>query len=172
MTLRRIESNTRSALYFFEMDILAEYTQFVNSLEMAGIEYATCDGLAMAVHGYVRATKDLDFLIRQEDLDAAFTLAKSLGFDIEGLPREFDGGSFLLRRLSKIDQETKSLITIDFILLTDNLRDVWEDREHLTWGSGSAWVVSRQGLIKMKAAAGRDQDIVDIRRLEEADDEN
>ena len=46
------------------MDILGEYTEFVKSLEAEGIEYATCGGLAMAVHGYVRATKDLDFLIR------------------------------------------------------------------------------------------------------------
>ena len=126
----------------------------------------------MAVHGYVRATKDLDFLIRQDDLDAAFTVARDLGYDIEGLPLEFDGGSFQLHRLSKINKETSSLITVDFILVTENIRDVWDDREHLDWGAGSAWVVSRRGLIKMKTAAGRDQDIVDIRKLEESDDES
>ena len=154
------------------MDILAEYTEFVKQLEAAGIEYATCGGLAMAVHGYVRATKDLDFLIRADDLDAAFTVARKLAYDIEGLPLEFDGGSFQLRRLSKINKETRSLITVDFILVTDMIRDVWDDREHLDWGAGSAWVVSRRGLIKMKTAAGRDQDIVDIRKLEESDDES
>lgn len=76
------------------MDILGEYTEFVKGLEVASIEYATCEGLAMAVHGYVRATKDLDFLIRSEDLGKAFEVARSLGFDIEGLPLAFDGGSF------------------------------------------------------------------------------
>ncbi len=154
------------------MDILNEYINFVNSLGAAQIEYATCGGLAMAVHGYVRATKDLDFLIREEDLEAAFDVAKGLGFDIEGLPLEFDGGSFKLRRLSKINKETKSLMTVDFILVTDKIRDVWNDREHVSWGSGSAWVVSRKGLIKMKTTAGRDQDIVDIRKLEETGDED
>lgn len=132
------------------MDILGEYNEFVRKLEAAGIEYATCGGLAMAVHGYVRATKDLDFLIRSEDLGKAFEVARSLGFDIEGLPLEFDGGSFQLRRISKINTETKSLITVDFILVTEKIEDVWEDREHLDWDSGSAWVVSRRGLIKMK----------------------
>ncbi len=111
------------------MDILAEYTEFVKNLESAGIDYATCGGLAMAVHGYVRATEDLDFLIRREDLDKAFELARKLGFEIEGLPLEFDGGSFQLRRLSKIDRETKSLITVDFILVTEKIEDVWHDRE-------------------------------------------
>src|SRR5438445_2377003 len=126
------------------MDILDEYTEFVASLESAGIEYATCGGLAMAVHGYVRATKDLDFLVRQEDLDRAFEVARSRGFDIEGRPLEFDGGSFQLRRVSKINKETRSLITVDFILVTDKIADVWDDSEHLEWGSGSAWVVSRR----------------------------
>lgn len=154
------------------MDILGEYTEFVQSLETAGIEYATCGGLAMAVHGYVRATKDLDFLIRPEDLERAFEVARDRGFDIEGLPLEFDGGSFQLRRISKINKETQSLITVDFILVTEKIADVWDDREHLEWGSGSAWVVSRRGLIKMKTTAGRDQDIVDIRKLEGSDNEN
>lgn len=154
------------------MDILGEFTQFVKSLEDAGIEYATCGGLAMAVHGYVRATKDLDFLIRREDLDRAFEIARGLGFDIEGLPLDFDSGAFQLRRISKINKETKSLITVDFILVTEKIEDVWDDREHLDWDSGSAWVVSRRGLIKMKTTAGRDQDLLDIRKLEESDDEN
>lgn len=154
------------------MDILGEFTQFVKCLETAGIEYATCGGLAMAVHGYVRATKDLDFLIRQEDLEKAFEVARRQGFDIEGLPLDFDGGSFQLRRLSKVDNETKSLITVDFILVTDKIEDVWHDREHLDWDTGSAWVVSRRGLIKMKTTAGRDQDLVDIRKLEESNDES
>jgi len=154
------------------MDILGEYTEFVKSLEIAGIEYATCGGLAMAVHGHVRATKDLDFLIRSEDLDKAFDVARDRGFNIEGLPLEFDGGSFQLRRISKINKETKSLITVDFILVTEKIADVWDDREHLEWESGAAWVVSRRGLIKMKKTAGRDQDLLDIRKLEETDDEN
>jgi hypothetical protein len=154
------------------MDILNEYTEFVKSLETAGIEYATCGGLAMAVHGYVRATKDLDFLILPEDLDKAFDVAKNRGFDIEDLPLDFDTGSFQLRRISKINKETKSLITVDFILVTDKIEDVWDDREHLDWDSGSAWVVSRRGLIKMKTTAGRDQDLLDIRKLEESEHEN
>ncbi len=153
------------------MDILDEFTGLVSRLESEGIEYATCGGLALAVHGFVRATKDIDLLICAEDLEKCLSVARNAGYDIEGLPLDFDQGSFQLRRLSKIDPETKSLITIDFILVTDAIRDVWADREHVNWGSGEAWVVSRKGLIKMKNAAGRDQDLVDIRRLEEAEDE-
>jgi hypothetical protein len=154
------------------MDILGEYTDFVKALESKGIDYATCGGLAMAVHGYVRATKDLDFLIRGDDLEMAFDVARKLGYDIEGLPLDFDNGAFQLRRISKIEPDSGILITVDFIIVTDNIEDVWQDRERLDWGSGTAWVVSRRGLIKMKSAAGRDQDLLDIRNLERAEDES
>lgn len=122
--------------------------------------------------GLSGATKDIDFLIREEDLSSAFAAARTLGYDIEGLPLDFDSGQFKLRRLSKINEETKSLLTVDFILVTEKISDVWNGREHVEWGSGSAWVVSRDGLIKMKRNGGRDQDLVDIRRLEESDDED
>ena len=154
------------------MDLLYEYTTIVNALEEKGIEYATCGGLAMAVHGFIRATKDIDILICRDDLDAAFAVARKFGYDIEGLPLDFDCGLMQLRRLSKIDRESKSLITVDFLLVTEKTKTVWNTRERVTWGSGSAWVVSKEGLIEMKTHAGRDQDLVDIRRLREVKDES
>ena len=79
------------------MDLLQEYSNIVRALEVQGIEYATCGGLAMAVHGFVRATKDIDILICREDLDAAFAVARKFGYDIEGMPLDFDGGQMQLR---------------------------------------------------------------------------
>lgn len=154
------------------MDLLQEYSNIVSSLEAEGIDYATCGGLAMAVHGFIRATKDIDILICREDLNAAFAVTRKFGYDIEGLPPDFDGGQMQLRRVSKIDPESKSIITVDFLLVTEKTKTVWDTRELVTWGSGSAWVVSREGLIAMKTHAGRDQDLVDIRRLQETEDED
>jgi hypothetical protein len=154
------------------MDLLDEFTAIVKGLDDEAIEYATCGGLALAVHGYVRATKDIDILVRPEDLEAAFSVAKRCGFDIEGLPLNFDGGAMQLRRVSKIDPESKLLVTVDFLLVTEKSQHVWEGRELAEWGSGRAWVVSKQGLIDMKTHAGRDQDLVDIKRLLEDDNES
>jgi hypothetical protein len=153
------------------MDLLGEYTALVEGLRSAGVEYATCGGLAMAVHGFIRATKDIDLLIQEQDVEQAFSVARSLGFD-EGLPLDFNAGKFKLRRLSKIDSEARELVTIDFLIVTDWMKDVWDERQEVEWESGRAWVVSREGLIKMKTLAGRDQDLVDIRNLTEANDEN
>ena len=154
------------------MDLLDEFTTLIAALEAQNIDYATCGGLALAVHGHVRATKDIDLLIKPEDLDKAFSVAKEQGFDIEGLPLSFDGGSTQIRRLSKIDSESKLLVTVDFLLVTQQAEAIWEGRQRAEWGSGSAWVVSKRGLIEMKLRAGRDQDLLDIKRLQENDDES
>lgn len=40
-------------------DIYNELRKLTVSLERDGIEYALCGGLALAVHGYIRATIDI-----------------------------------------------------------------------------------------------------------------
>jgi hypothetical protein len=148
------------------MDILKEFSQLVDALDNAGIPYATCGGLAMAVHGFVRATKDIDLMINETDLDAAFVVVRGLGYEIEGLPLNFREGDMRIRRISRVDKEAKMLMTVDFILVTKSMEDVWTGRELREWQSGRAWVVSRSGLIKMKMLAGRDQDMLDIKKLQ------
>ena len=152
------------------MGLLHEFNNLIHGLEANKIEYATCGGLAMAVHGFVRATKDIDILIEEKSLELAFNIARSLGFDVEGLALNFDDRTRQIRRISKIDRESKALITIDFILVTPVMQDVWNGRERVDWGSGQTWVVSRSGLIKMKTLAGRPIDKIDIERLENGDE--
>jgi hypothetical protein len=58
---------------------------------------------------------------------------------------------------------------LDFLLVDANLETVWSGRERVATERGHAWVVSRAGLIQMKAWAGRDQDRADVQRLQELD---
>ena len=77
-----------------------------------------------------------------------------------------------IRRNSKIDPLTKELVTIDLLLVNELMQDVWNSRRLLTWSEGEAVVVSREGLVKMKLLAGRKQDLLDIEKLQEAEDES
>jgi hypothetical protein len=61
-------------------------------------------------------------------------------------------------------------LPLDFLLVTPEVEDVWETRESLIWKDKILWIVSRDGLIKMKELAGRDKDLIDIGRLK--DEEN
>jgi hypothetical protein len=123
----------------------------------------------MAIHGLPRATKDIDLLILTDDLSRVLALVKEQGFDIEGQPLHFD---VEIRRNSKIDPLTGELVTVDLLLVNELMNDVWNSRRPLSWDEGEAVVVSREGLVKMKLLAGRKQDLLDIEKLQEAEDES
>jgi hypothetical protein len=76
----------------------------------------------MAIHGFPRATTDIDILILAEDFEKAKAVAIEQGFDSKGLSLDFDGGKTLIRRISKIDTDTKTLITLDLIFATKFMR--------------------------------------------------
>jgi hypothetical protein len=145
--------------------LLDEFKSITKALNDAGIDYAVCGGWAMAIHGLPRATMDIDLLILGDDLDRAWTLAKDHGYDIEGLPLHFADGAIEIRRISRAHQERKTLFTIDFLLVTPPLHEVWHKRELVEWDEGKTWTVSKAGLIMLKEISGRDQDLIDIKEL-------
>jgi len=145
--------------------LLKEFTVFTEMLNQANIDYAVCGGWAMAIHGLPRATVDIDLLILSEDLADVWKIAKNFGYDVEGLPLHFHDGVIEIRRISKIDKNSKRLFTIDFLLVTEGLKEVWDNRELIRWEDGELWAVSREGLIKLKIISGREQDLLDIKKL-------
>lgn len=126
----------------------------------------------MTIHGAPRATMDIDLLVLSESLNEVWQIAQNLGYWVEGLPLSFHEGKVEIRRISKIDEETKALITLDFLLVTPALEEIWQKRKQVEWVKGIIWVVSREGLITLKTISGRKQDIADIERLEGLEDES
>jgi hypothetical protein len=49
------------------LDLVSELANVVRALDAAGVPYALCGGIAVTIHGHVRATKDIDLLILPED---------------------------------------------------------------------------------------------------------
>lgn len=150
--------------------LLEEFTVLTGELNRLAIDYAVCGGWAMSIHGVPRATVDIDLMIRSNDLEKAWNIAEQRGYNIEGSPLHFDDVE--IRRISKIDRETKNLLTIDFLLVTDALERIWAERELIEWENGGIWTVSRKGLIELKSLAGRPQDLIDIEKLSEEVDES
>jgi len=148
------------------MVLLDELLRTTRALDDAGIDYALVGGLAVAVWGAPRATKDIDLLLRSIDLDRAVEVAKDQGFDIVALRIVFRDG-MELQRVTRA--QAGELLTLDFLVVNDNLEPVWASRRRLAVGRGELWVISREALIAMKALAGRPQDLADIERLRDMD---
>ncbi len=152
--------------------LLDEFINLTELLNREDIDYAVCGGWAMAIHGLPRATIDIDLLVLAEDFEKIWKTAQTLGYEIEGLPLHFHEGVIEIRRISKVDKESKRLFTIDFLLVTDALKEVWGKREFIEWEGGKTWTVSREGLILLKTISGREQDLLDIKKLREVENES
>lgn len=147
-----------------------ELTSLAHALNEHGIEYALCGGIALAIHGHARATVDIDMLVLSESLSKILTIAEQLGYTIRDLDLSLHNEAVEIRRVSKIDPDTKFVLTLDMILVTDTIRNIWETRVSANWQGGKLVVVSREGLIALKKISGRPQDVADIAALERVTD--
>ena len=148
------------------IDLFDETMGLLAELERHGVPYAVAGALALAIHGVPRATTDIDLLVRRDDVEAILEVARARGFRVQAFPMRFSDG-LEVRRSSKVDATV--MLTLDLLLVNENLEPIWASRERVATERGDVWVVSRQGLIEMKAWAGREQDLADIRRLRELD---
>jgi hypothetical protein len=154
------------------MDPYDELLGIIDALSLAGREYAVCGGIALAIHGHPRFTKDIDLLVRGEDLEAIRKAVAARGFTVEGGRIPFGLGrpdERVVYRVSKV--AGRDVLTLDLLLVNRTLEEVWADRRVARWQGRDLQVVSREGLVKMKRLAGRDQDMVDLRRLESGEAE-
>ena len=146
------------------MDFYGELTALIAALERRSLDYALCGGVALAIHGAPRATQDIDLLLRPEDLPTLREIARELGFALESFPMEFASG-VTIQRFTKLVEEQPFML--DVLLVGGAIEAVWNARLSTSFEGGTVKVVSREGLISLKLAAGRPQDLVDIQRLEE-----
>src|SRR3989442_15948901 len=96
-----------------------EFKDLIDKIEEEGLDYAVCGALAMAILGFPRATMDIDLLIREESLDAAFKIATENGYDIRGLDISFKDPPLEIRRVSKIIDD--AILCLDLLLVTEDI---------------------------------------------------
>lgn len=154
------------------MELFEEFSKLVLEFKKENIEYALCGGLAMAVYAFPRATLDIDILIAPQTLEKAKSIAKRLGFTFDAGLMRFSGGAVQIYRLTKVGSESNDTLALDMLLLTPEIKEIWETKQTLTWDQGDLPVVSPKGLINLKLLrlSGQDQD--DIRHLESILDED
>lgn len=145
------------------MNLRDEMFQLVRALDSAHIPYALCGGLAMAVHGWPRATLDIDLLIEEARLEEVRRLAGSLGFKHEPGYLKLAAGRVRLFRMVKF--MGTEYFPLDFLMVTPDLLPAWESRIQAPTVDGPITVVTTDGLIQMKSLRNNGTDQDDIRKL-------
>jgi len=157
---------------------LASFEAIVRALSEAGVRYLVAGGLAVNAHGYLRFTKDVDFVVQliPDNIKRAFAALEALGYTPlapvtaeqfadratrEGWIR--DKGMQVLQLWSDSHRET----SIDIFVQ----EPFSFDEEYVNalikplYGSIEVRFVSITTLITMKEAVGREQDRIDIEHL-------
>jgi hypothetical protein len=138
-------------------DLLAEFNA-------RGVEYLVVGAHALAAHGHVRATKDLDVWVRPEANNASRVVAALGAF---GAPLH-DLSVADMTAPGTIFQIGVAPIRIDVITSIDGVdfEDAWSRRIQAPFADQVVPVLSREDLIRNKRAAGREQDLLDVKWLE------
>jgi hypothetical protein len=154
------------------MDLLEELKKLSLKLDHAGIDYALCGGLAIAIYAKPRATLDIDIMIYPDFLSETKKAAQELGFTLSAAPMEFNDGAVKIHRLTKIDKDSGEHLCLDLLIVTPEITKAWDDHLTIEWEGSPLKVVSPQGLILLKTLrnSGQDQDdIAYLRSLENED---
>ncbi len=89
------------------MDLYDEFRTIIEALERAGIDYALVGALALAFHGVSRATKDVDLLVRPEDLDGALEAVREV-WETRHKAETADGAVRVVSRAGLIAMKSRS----------------------------------------------------------------
>jgi len=141
-------------------DLLAEFNA-------QKVEYLIVGAHALAAHGHVRATEDLDIWVRPDPANAKRVIAALRAF---GAP---------LHDLTEQDLSTPGLIfqvgvepiRIDVLTVIDGVQfdEAWSERIGSKFAGEPVAVISQAHLIKNKLASARAQDLADVEKLRSKD---
>ncbi len=135
--------------------------KLLRSLNARNVRYVVIGATAFPVHGYARATLDVDIFIEATYENARNTreALADFGYDVLDLSVE--------------DLLTKKILIREYVLQTDvhpfvagvSFDEVWQHRVEGRLGQTPAAFASLEDLIRMKEAAGRPKDLEDLRIL-------
>ncbi len=138
-------------------DLLAEFNA-------QGVDYIIVGAHALAAHGHIRATKDLDVWVRADPANAQKVLRalKAFGAPLQDLTEDD------LAQPGLIFQIGVPPIRIDVVTAIDGVSfsEAWPARMQASFADQPVSILSREHLIRNKLATGRTQDLADAEWLE------
>lgn len=145
------------------MEVQPDFRDLFAALNDARVEYLVVGGYALAAHGHVRATKDLDVWIRATS-DNAERLMQAL--DAFGAPTSRVTAADFASP-GTVYQIGVAPVRVDILTTIDGVTfdEAWPDRVSSRYGDQHIHVLSRRDLLRNKRASGRSQDLADVDAL-------
>lgn len=135
--------------------------KLLKSLKEHKVRFVVIGATAFPVHGYSRATLDIDLFIepKEENAKRTWKALKAFGYPMEEVTLQ--------------DLLTKKLLIRQYIVETDihpfvsgvTFNGVWKNKVKARFGKTFCWFASLPDLIRMKVAAGRPKDLEDLKYL-------
>jgi hypothetical protein len=137
-------------------DLLAEF----NARQ---VEFLLVGAHALAAHGHVRATRDLDIWVRPspENANRVLEAIRAFGAPLHDLTEKD------LATPGVIFQIGVEPIRIDLLTVIDGVQfdEAWAERMISQYGDQPVGVLSREHLMKNKLTVARTQDLADVEAL-------
>lgn len=141
-----------------------DFRDLFAALNAEGVRFLLVGGYAFSFHAVPRYTKDLDVWVEATPESAPRAHRALLAF---GAPAE----------LFSVDDFSRPHVTlqlgvppnrIDILTAISGVQfeDAWLNRVEMSYGDQKLQVLGRDDLKRNKRAAGRDQDLVDLKRLD------
>lgn len=142
----------------------SDYRDLIAEFNAQGVEYIVVGAHALAAHGHVRATKDLDVWIRPtlDNARRVHMALRAFGAALHDLTVEDLASPGVIFQMGVEPLRIDVITAIDGVLFDD----AWPRRLKTTFADQSASVLSREDLIKNKSTAARRQDLADVEWLE------
>lgn len=129
-----------------------------------------CNRFEVSIHGYPRGTDDLDICVEatKENSAKLAEVIKEFGLGSLGLT----GDDFLVR--GEFTQLGRAPVRIDVMVEMDEVpfEEAWQNRRLVEYQGQAISFIGYNELLRLKALAGRPQDIADIEKLKRRNKED
>src|SRR5437870_3832349 len=150
-----------------DLELPNDFKEFLKLLRAHDVKYLLIGGYAVALHGYVRSTNDIDFWVSmtQDNAERVVKLLKEFGFDVPELSSDL-----FLKRDQIVRMGIEPLrIRVTTTVSGVEFDDCYPGRVETTLDDLPVTVINLRDLRINKEASGRLKDLADLENLPKAE---
>jgi hypothetical protein len=150
------------------MNIHEDFEEYLKLLNKKRVEYVVVGGYAVAFHGYVRATKDIDIFFNNsiKNIQRLKLVLNEFGLSDDQLSDVAFSEQGKIIRMGVLPVMIELINTISGV----SFKTAWKNRVAGMYGKAKVNYLSKRDLVKNKKASGRPRDLIDVEELKRVKD--